>query len=108
MTAIQREQIQAVEMRHPAYLHVENHANTDYNDIEPREPRIFTLPFDTFKEAVALAAKIHSIKERGENYICDIAVVSGPRVGRYHVSQNGRVWEGLARDNFGDAVEVKL
>ena len=108
MTAIQREQVQAVELSHAVVLTIENHANTDFPDVKHRKPIVSVVSFDTFGAAIDSARNIQAAYVRGEHKVCDVVVMSGPRAGRYHVSQNGRVWTGLARDCSVEAVEVKL
>jgi len=80
-------------------LKTENHANTDFSWVSNRAPRITTRTYKTLSAAVRAAARAQSERVTGEHLITDITDDDGRH---YHVSQNGRVWEGWSREQFDE------
>lgn len=88
-----------------AILITEDHANTDYMDVGPREPlvRSEVLPLtEAAKKAKRFVTEWHRGHNRVASFRCE-------QTGNwFHVSQNGRYWRGQARDWEPDAEELTL
>lgn len=82
-----------------AMLRIENHANTDFPWVQDRPPRITTRTYETLRAAIRAAAVAQDKRVTGEHIITDITDGDGAH---YHVSSNGRVWEGWAREQFNE------
>ena len=89
-------------------LRVENHANTDFPYVKARGPIVATALCVDLEDAVTRARRIQANYVRGEHKVCDIRVYvdAGVPMASYHVSQNGRIWQGPSYANSGIEADI--